>query len=503
MKKICLFITVFIIAAGAVCAQSIPQVDNTVNALARDIHRKLIEERVTNVAVSQQFTFMGNTPPFVAYWVNQLTGELANIPNKPYALLTDGLTGIDFKISGEIVETTDIIRVYTRLIRQDNRAIVASFNSDFERNAAIIALLVDGSGSRYVPLDGYEPDSWDNPVLFEIDMDENITAMSRTITSNDADFFLIQPNKDGRLVMETISDIDTYMEFYDANNRRLIADDDDSGNDTNARIVYNVEEGKRYIVKVKGYSSDNIGHYIFQAYFRHQRENDNSWENPIQYQLGSNQNATEVDRTLYEDVMDFFLLVPNSTGRLVMETTGYPDTFMEFYDANTKQLLAENDDNGNGSNAKIIYNVEAGKRYIAKVRGYSSEITGDYAFLAYTLPPRVVDNSWENPIQYQLGNNQNVAVVNRELLEGDDGDFFLIVSSRNGSVVIETTGDTDTYMEFYDANTKQLLTEDDDSGEDYNAQIIYNLEARNRYIVKIRTYGGDGGAYGFRAYLRR
>jgi len=299
MKKFYLFITVLIIAVGAVCAQSIPQIDNTVNALARDIHRKLTDERATNVAVSNQFTFRGNTSPFTAYWVNQLTGELANISNKPYVVIPDG-TGVEIRISGEIVETTDVIRVYTRLIRQSNRAIVASFQSDFERNAAITAMLASGSGSAYIPLDEYEPDGWDNPVPFEIGSDAYIAPMSRTIHENDEDFFLLLPNRDGRLVMETIGDLDTYIEFHEAGNRRLLAEDDDSGQGNNARVVYNAESGKRYIVKVKGYSSENTGSYAFRAYFRAPREIDNSWENPIRYyRLDTNQqNALEIERVI-------------------------------------------------------------------------------------------------------------------------------------------------------------------------------------------------------------
>ena len=503
MKKFCLFITVFITAAASVCAQN-PQTDNVVNALAGDIHRKLVEERATKVVVSNQFTFRGESVPlFVSYWVNQLTGELANIPNKPYILLSGGLADADIGISGEIVETGDIIRVYTRLIRQDNRAIAASFHSDIEMNQEISALFA--GGLTYVPPDDYEPDSWENPTAFEIGADENVATEFRTISHNDdEDFFLLQSNRDERVVLETTGGIDTYIEFYDADTKQLLAEDDDSGLNNNAKITYNVETGKRYIVKVRGYSGSATGYYAFRAYFRPPRETDSSWKNPIQYQLGANQNATEVYRILYEDDADFFILVPNNTGRLVMETSGEIDTYMEFYDADTKRLIAENDDGGQGNNAKIIYNFEAGKRYIAKVRGYNSEITGNYAFRAYIIPLREGASSWESPIQYQLGSNRNAAAVtvNRVLVE-DDEEFFLIVNNRNSSITMETTGDTDTIIEFYDADTKELLAEDDDSGQDNNAELTYIIDARKRYIVKVRSYGGSPGAFGFRAYIRR
>ena len=502
IKKVCLFITVFIITAVAVCAQN-PQIDNAVNELARNIHIKLIEERATKVIVSHQFTFRESIPLFVSYWVNQLTGELANMPNKPYILLSDGVADADFRISGEIVETAGVIRVYTRLIRQDNRAIAASFNSDFEMNETTAVFFAGGrNGSTYIPLDSYEPDSWDNPVLFEIDPNGNITTMQRTISANnDEDFFLFRPNNDGRLVMETTGDTDTYMEFYDADTKRLLDENDDGGEENNAKIVYNVDAGKRYIAKVRGYSDENTGYYTFRANIFPRKEGASSWENPIQYELGVSQNAGVVNRALFEEDSDYFLLIPNNNGRFVMETTGSTDTYMELYDAD-KQLLARDDDSGEDNNAQITRNLDAGKRYIALVRGYSGETTGDYAFRAYILPPREDASSWEKPIQYALGVNQDARVVNRVLFE-EESDYFLLIPNRNGTLVVETTGDTDTYMEFYDAGTKRLLAEDDDSGEGNNAQITYNIEARKRYIVLIQGYGGSGGEYGFKAYIRR
>ena len=508
MKKICLFIAVFIITVSSVCAQSgasYTQIDNIVNALAKDIHKKLVEERATKVVVSNQFTFRENVPVFVSYWVNQLMVELTNMPNKPYILLTDGAAGADFRILGEIIETAGIIRVYTRLIRQDNRAVAASFHSDLEQNATVAALFAGGrSGSGYVALDAYESDGWDNPVSFAIGTSENIATMARAISEdNDEDFFLLLPNNDGRLVMATTGDTDIYMEFYDAGTKRLLAEDDDSGIEENAKIVYNVEAGKRYIAKVRGYGGEATGHYTFQAYILPLKEGASSWENPIQYEPGANQNdAKEVNGILFEEDADFYLIVPSNNGRFEMETTGDTDTYMEFYDADTKQALTGDDDSGNDSNAKITYNLEAGKRYIAKVRGYGGEATGHYAFRAYILPPREDASSWEKPIQYELGTNQNVRVVNRVLFE-EEADFFLLVSNRNGTLFMETTGDSDTYMELYDANTKQLLTDDDDSGNDANAQITYNIEARKRYILKVRGYGGSTASYGFRAYIRR
>ena len=506
MKKSCLFILVLIITVGSVCAQSrdntVLQIDNAVKTISRDIHRKLTDERADRVAVINQFIFGGSLPPLGSYWANNLKDELANMPNKSYILLSEGVTGADVIISGEIAEIADIIRIYTRLIRQNDRAILASFSSDIERNATTTAMLASSrsGGSAYVPIDAYEPDSWENPVPFEIGVEENVTIINRSIhAEGDEDFFLIVPTSNSRLVMETTGNTDTYMEFYDANTRQLLAENDDGGEDTNARIFYNVEAGKRYIAKVRGYDETTTGLYSFQVYVLPLNANASTWENPIQYSIETDRNAQDVDGIIFGGDTDFFLLIPNSNGRLVMETTGEIDTYMEFYDANTRQLLAEDDDGGAGNNAQIVYNVEAGKRYIAKIRGYSDETTGLYAFRAYILPVRAGASSWDNPIRYTIDNRQNSQVVNRTIFDRIDADFFLIIPSRSGRLLMETTGNIDTYMEFYDADTKEMLTSDDDSGEDTNALITYVVESRKRYIAKVRGYGDTTGQYGFRA----
>ena len=390
MKKIYLFILTFVITIGSVCAQSrdnyILQIDNVVKALSSDIHRKLTEEKAAKVAISNQFAFGGSIPPLGSYWSNNLTGELANISNRPYILLADGIIGADVRISGEIVEIADIIRIYTRLIRQDNRAILAVFSSDIERNAVTTSMLAGGrSGSVYVPLDDYEPDSWENPVPFEIGENENVTIIDRTIHEyGDEDFFLLVPKSSGRLVMETTGNTDTYMEFYDADTRQLLTENDDDGENANAKIIYSIEAERHYIAKVRGYGGETTGQYAFRAYIVPPRAGASVWENPIQYVIGTGQNAQVVNRTIFEGGdTDFFLLAPNSSGRLVVETTGDIDTYIEFYDADTKQLLDEDDDGGEETNARITYNVDSGKRYIAKVRGYSNDVTGSYGFRSY------------------------------------------------------------------------------------------------------------------------
>ena len=482
-------------SAGTGQQSPVPRMDDAVRELAVNIHRKLVSEKAQKISFGQ-FTYRGSTPPLATYWISQLTAELVNSTGRSYTVLSAGATGAEWTISGEIVDVAgSVIRVYTRLIRSEDRAVEAVFQSDFERTPAITGMLAGGGSggggsTGSTDTDEFEPDSWDNPVTYEIGVDENATIMNRTIQpGGDEDFFLLIPDRDGRIVMETTGNIDTYMEFYEAETRNLLAEDDDGGARSNARIRHNVEAGKRYIAKVRGYSGSTTGPYGFRAWIPAPREGDSSWANPLAYEIGEDENAAVINRRLERDDEEFFLLVPADNGRLTVETTGSIDTYMEFYDAETRNLLAEDDDGGVRANARIRYNVEAGKRYIAKVRGYSGSDTGSYGFRAYLqIQVRLAPDEYEpddDPSQakvIEIGTPQQ-----HTFHSGNDVDWVKFQITRAGRYTIRARGVTsnrlDTYIELFDSNLNSIA-EDDDGGENLDARLSLQL-GTGLYYLKV------------------
>lgn len=367
----------------------VPLLDKAVNTLAGEINGKLVAEKANAIEVGQ-FTYNGSIAPLGTYLTNQLTEDFANISNKPYSVISGRPADTQWTISGEIVEVAGIIRVYTRLVRTQNRSIEAAFHSDFEHNQALARMMIiresrGGSGSSSAPIDDWEPDSWENPVTYEIGVGEDTATMNRTIhNGEDEDFFLLVPDRSARLIVETTGDIDTYMYLYNYDDQEQIGEDDDGGQGANARIRRNVRAGTRYLAKVKGYGSSTAGNYGFKAYYLEGDASLSSWEVPVTYEIGSGNNARILSRTLNEsEDEDYFLLVPERDGRLTVETTDNEfDTYMYFYNYDTKELIAEDDDGGSGTNARIRYDVRAGVRYLARVIGYGGE-TGGFGFRAY------------------------------------------------------------------------------------------------------------------------
>jgi hypothetical protein len=467
------------------------QMDEAIRNLARDIHAKLVEKRAERIAIGQ-FVYNNNSiTPLSSYWSNQLIGELANISVRNYSIISGGTNDAEWTISGEIVLAADIIRVYSRLIQSSNRAIEGSFQSSFQRNEQINSMIVsvNSGGSSSTGSDQYETDSWENPVSYTIGSSQSVPVMNRTITAEDEDFFLLVPERDGRLTAETTGSIDTYMYLYNYDNEEELSSNDDGGQGSNARISYNVRAGMRYIAKVRGYSSSTSGSYGFRAYIII-REGASSWDNPVSFEIGNGEdNVSVLQRTLNTGDEDYFLLVPNRDGRLTIETTGRTDTYIELFDAGSRDLLGENDDGGQSNNARIRYNVTAGNRYIAMVRGYSGSVSGSYGFRAFFPGTGMLPSD-----QYEPDDDPSQAKAietgvsqQRTFHSENDVDWVQFQVSRAGRYVIHARGVNsnrlDTYIELFDGSMNSIA-EDDDGGDSMSSRLSINLNS-GTYFLKV------------------
>ena len=388
MKKLLFLVLALLIGANSCLAQNmgspVSLMDSAIKVLAGDLGKKLNAEKAGKIAIGQ-IVYRESLSPLGFYWTNQLSEELANIPNKSFIILYGDASGADWTISGEVMEMPDTIRVYTRLIRSSDRTIGAVFHSDFERSEALVQMLSPedsrgGHRSAYVPADAHEPDSMDNPVLYEAGANENVSAINRTIHDrNDKDFFLLIPSSDGRLVMETTGgDVDTYIRFYNAETREKLSENDDGGSGSNARIRYNVQAGRRYIAEVSGYDEDETGAYGFRAYItvpvtlaRDEFEPDDTSSQAKWINIGTPQRHNFHDGD-DEDWVKFQISRP---GRYTIRARGVNsnrlDTNIELYDAKLNSL-DEDDDGGENYDSRLSVRLESGLYYL-KVTCLDSE----------------------------------------------------------------------------------------------------------------------------------
>ena len=198
-------------------------------------------------------------------------------------------------------------------------------------------------------------------------------------------------------------------------------------------------------------------------------------DNPIRVETGG-----QVSRTLTQGGEDWFSIQAESDSILILETTGSTDTFIELYSGESGESLGSDDDGGEGNNARISRFAVAGSRFMVKVRGYSRTTSGQYTFRARAVPV----------VELEIGSETS------RVLEQGDEHWFSIRTTGNQTVIIETAGDTDTFMELYEMETWRLIARNDDGGEGTNARISQSLSGAVVYMIKIRGYSSEiAGAY--------
>lgn len=176
------------------------------------------------------------------------------------------------------------------------------------------------------------------------------------------------------------------------------------------------------------------------------------------------------------------------TSFLVIETTGGTDTYLEVYDARNN-LLMENDDAGDGINARVDIYVTAGSVYNIKVRGYNDSISGQYHIQAnYRSIPSAAELRFGT---FHAG----------RLSAGEDY-WFNIRTAGNGIITVETFGNTDTYLDIY-SNSYVFLYCDDDSGDDKNSRIEFNASAGQSFFIRLRAFNRNAsGSFRIQASFR-
>jgi len=136
---------------------------------------------------------------------------------------------------------------------------------------------------------------------------------------------------------------------------------------------------------------------------------------------------------------------------LTIETLGTTDTYLEFYDAQ-RNLISENDDGGEGTNARIEMIGAASGTYLFKLRGFSDEVAGPYRVL-------VTSDTIPEPAELRFG------TVHKGTIAAGTRHWYSVRAEERGFITAETFGNTDTYLEAYD-HQYDFVKEDDDGAVD-------------------------------------
>jgi hypothetical protein len=298
------------------------------------------------------------------------------------------------------------------------------------------------------------------------------TYVSGNLNSGDEIWYSLRPAESGFVIVEVTSDMDTYLEFFNAQ-RELLAEDDDGGEGYNAKLEIFAESGKTYYIKVRGYDSGDTGPYRILASVKPlPAARDLSFGNFMSGNLSSKEEQWYRVRT-------------TQAGLVTVETSGGVDTIMEVYNGSW-QLMGSDDDSGENYNARLEILVEPNQTYYFKVGGYGSDDTGSYRIFA-NFETIQTENNTERSRAITLRLGEAFPVF---LLKSSESRWYVYNLTRSAAFVVQTRGNMDTMLFLYDSNGNQIA-DDDDGGEGNNAMIYQRLN-QGTYYIEVKGYDGTG-----------
>ena len=197
--------------------------------------------------------------------------------------------------------------------------------------------------------------------------------------------------------------------------------------------------------------------------------------------------AGDLEHSADVDVFRFRL---GSWSPLTVETVGGTDTLGELHGPNG--LRWTSDDAGLDRNFRIrVEDAPAGDYYVI-VQPYIGH-SGQYELRVTSGLPILGDDHGDS--EYTATRISVPSTTTGDLEESDDRDVFRFRLDSSASLIVETTGGTDTVGELFGPDGP--MGSDDDSGSDSNFWIVANDAPAGDYYVVVSGYGTTTRRYEF------
>jgi hypothetical protein len=163
---------------------------------------------------------------------------------------------------------------------------------------------------------------------------------------------------------------------------------------------------------------------------------------------------------------------------------GYEDEDGDWVEAD------ENDDAGDGTNSRLVVQLDDDGEYELRAAGFDEDAEG-----AYEL--RVSPTSAPRPVSVRVGQSIEGELADGDA-EGEEGyeDHYVIRGRPGTQATLDVeSGDFDTYVLFGVWRDGELddEDEDDDGGEETNSQLVVDFEDNTEHRIVVRAFDGEGG----------
>ena len=277
------------------------------------------------------------------------------------------------------------------------------------------------------------------------------TATATINDDGDTAYFKFVPDQDMRIDFNSRSNEDTCGSLYDADMKQL-ASDDNSGSQSNFKIVYDVTAGTTYYFGAKLNSDSSTGSFDVQLQ---------------DFTLNVGETATATINKGGD--IDCFKFIPEQDMSIEYFSLSDEGTYGYLYDADMKEL-AFDDHSGSGSNFKIIYSVTAGTTYYLGAKYKSGSSTGSFDVKLNKVP------------DIKVGETKTAAIESGSA-------YFKFVPEQDMNIDIILPSDSYVYNYLYDADMQSLWCfNESHSGSNYT--VSYHVTAGTTYYlcVGLNTY---------------
>jgi len=282
------------------------------------------------------------------------------------------------------------------------------------------------------------------------------------VTVNGVTEYLFTPDSSGQWTFVTSDNggSDPYLELYDSRGN-LIAHDDDSAGNYNARITAHLNAGETYMVTARFWST-GAGSYVLSV-----------------HPGGAGPGGASIAIPSYGGVFEIneassIEFIPEYEGLwLFITSNNYGDPYLEIFDV-YGNWVAEDDDSAGDRNAFIAI-------YLAESMSYTINTTfyggGAGEYILSVLPTYFMPDRGGTLEIYQATG-------------------IVFTPDRSGTWEIQTSNNYgDPYLWVHD-EYGYVIAYDDDSAGGENSRIILDMQAGSYYFINAGFYYGYGLEYG-------
>lgn len=300
------------------------------------------------------------------------------------------------------------------------------------------------------------------------------------------------------------SALDTVAQLYREGTSEPVAQNDD-GDGLNPRINYTAPATGDYTLRVLGFSAEGRGAYTASVATLPPLQPGV----PVPWSTRGRIETSDPTAGADSPHHDEYMLHLEAGHRYIIkvESSAF-DPVARLYAAGEDNVLAENDDGGDGTNSRISFVPETTGDYTLRVVPLANDGRGAYRASAEMAPPLPAPLSMFQRMSALVFRVYEGALTNADGEGGASGarvDDYLVHFDRNQERLVMLDSPTehgfDPVVQVLRASNREAepLATNDDSGGTLNSLLQFKAEEAGDYIIRVTSFSADGrGRYRLR-----